>query len=185
MKKILLGALLVSGLAFGQTKNVTSSTLNWWGYKVAKTEGSQHTGTINLKSGNIVLKGKNIVGGTFVLDVNSLVSTDLSGEDQQRLHKSLLEGFFEGQKYPTATYKITSVKPLAANKVQVNGNLTAKNKTHQVSFPATISMDKGVVKLVSDKFSFDRQKFDIKHSSTMRDMIVKDDIDMKVELTAK
>lgn len=186
MKKLVLGALLVSGLAFGQTKKVVASNVNWWGYKLAKTEASQHTGTVKVRSGNVVLKGSKLVGGTFVLDMNSINATDLSGEYQIKLNNHLKNGdFFETDKFPTAVYKITSVKQLAGSKYQINGNLTAKNKTNPVSFPATVTVANGTVKLISDKFSFDRQKFDIAYKSSMKDVVVKDDVDMKVELTAK
>ncbi|MDO5615942.1 MAG: YceI family protein [Cruoricaptor ignavus] len=188
MKKLLLATVLVSGLAFGQTKKVTDSNVNWWGYKLAKTESSSHTGTVNVTSGNIVMKGNTIAGGTFVLDMNSINATDLSGEYQTKLNNHLKDGdFFETNKFPTAVYKITSVKKSKNKdyKYVVNGNLTAKGKTNPVSFLANITMSNGTLKLVSDKFSFDRQKFDIAYKSGMKDVVIKDDIDMKVELTAK
>lgn len=186
MKKIILGAILMSGLAFGQTKKVTSSSVNWWGYKVAKTEASQHYGTVAVKSGELVLKNNKVVGGTFVLDMNSINATDITGERQTKLNAHLKNGdFFETDKYPTAVYKIISVKPIKGNTYQVNGNLTAKNKTNPVSFPATITVNKGVVTLKSEKFSFDRQKFDIAYQSAMKDVVIKDDVDMKVEVVAK
>ena len=97
------------------------------------------------------------------------------------------EYFFEVEKYPTATYKITSVKK-STNKAfpfTVNGNLTAKGKTNAVSFPAKINLKNGVLKIVSDKFSFDRQKFGISYASTMKDVVLKDDIDMTINVTAK
>ena len=39
MKKVLLLAVLASGLAFGQTKKVIGSDVHWWGYKIAKNRG--------------------------------------------------------------------------------------------------------------------------------------------------
>ena len=54
-----------------------------------------------------------------------------------------------------------------------------------VSFPAKIQFSKGVVSIVSNKFSFDRQKFDVAYKSAMQDVLVKDDIDMLVKVTAK
>lgn len=36
MKKIILGAVLISGLAFGQTKKVLASNVNWWATKSLK-----------------------------------------------------------------------------------------------------------------------------------------------------
>lgn len=188
MKKVALLAVLVSGLAFGQTKKLTSSDVHWWGYKIAKTEASSHDGTVNVKSGNLVLKNGAVVGGTFVLDMTSLTSTDLSGEYQGKLNGHLKNGdFFEVEKFPTATYKITSVKKNTNKDYNfvVDGNLTVKGKTAPVSFPAKITSANGVVTMESDKFSFDRQKFDVAYKSTMQDVMVKDEVDMKVKISVK
>lgn len=188
MKKVALFAVLIGGLAFGQSKKVVASDVNWWGYKIAKTEASSHNGKINLKSGNIVMKGNQVVGGTFVLDMTSINATDLSGEYQTKLNNHLKNGdFFEADKFPTATYTITSLKKNSGKVYNyiVNGNLTIKGKTNAVSFPAKIAYSKGVVSLVSDKFTFDRQKFDVAYQSSMQDVLVKNDIDMLVKVTAK
>lgn len=188
MKKLALLALFAAGFAFGQTKKVISSDIHWWGYKVAKTDASSHDGTVNLKSGAIVMNGKNIVGGTFVLDMNSITATDVTGERQTKLNEHLKNGdFFEVEKYPTAVYKITSVKKNSNSEYgyTVNGNLTVKGKTNAVSFPANITENKGVVTIQSDKFSWDRQKFDVAYKSSMKDVVVKDDVDMTIKVTAK
>lgn len=188
MKKVALIALLAGNFAFGQSKKVVGSEVNWWGYKIAKTEASSHNGTVDLKSGNIVMKNNQVIGGTFVLDMTSLTSTDLTGEYQTKLNNHLKTGdFFEVEKHPTASYTITSLKK-NNDKIYnyiVNGNLTLKGKTNPVSFPAKITYSKGVVSLVSNKFSFDRQKFDVAYQSTMQDVLVKNDIDMLVKVTAK
>lgn len=188
MKKIFLLAVLASGLAFGQAKKVVSSDVHWWGYKVAKSQASSHDGTITVKSGNIIMKGSEIAGGSFVLDMNSINATDVSGEMQGKLNGHLKNGdFFEVEKFPTATYKITSVKKNTNKDYNfvVNGNLTVKGKTAPVSFPAKITSSKGIVTLESDKFSFDRQKFDVAYKSTMQDVMVKDEVDMKVKISVK
>ncbi|MDO4224571.1 MAG: YceI family protein, partial [Bergeyella zoohelcum] len=172
----------------GQNKKVVSSDVHWWGYKVAKTAASSHEGSIKVQSGDIIMKGNNIIGGTFVLDMNSINATDVSGEAQQNLNGHLKNGdFFEVEKYPTAVYKITSIKKSKNKNFNyiVNGNLTVKGKTNAVSFPAKITNNNGVVSIVSDKFSWDRQKFDVTYSSTMKDVVIKDDIDMTVSVSAK
>ncbi|UFK98057.1 YceI family protein [Kaistella faecalis] len=188
MKKLALFAVLAGGLAFGQSKKVVASDVHWWGYKIAKTQASSHDGTVDVKSGNLMMKGNNVVGGTFVLDMTTINATDLSGESQTKLNNHLKNGdFFEVDKFPTATYTITSLKKnndKIFNYI-VNGNLTVKGKTNAVSFPAKILHSKGVVSLVSDKFSFDRQKFDVAYKAAMKDVLVKDDIDMLVKVTAK
>ena len=188
MKNLVLAALLAGGMMFGQTKKVINSNVEWWGYKLAKTEASSHNGVVNLKSGDVIMKGNNIVGGTFSLDMNSINATDLTGEYQTKLNNHLKNGdFFETDKFPQATYKITSVKK-SNNKAfpyLVNGDLTAKGKTNPVSFPAKISLKNGVLNMVSDKFSFDRQKFGIAYASAAKDVVVKDEIDMVINITAK
>ena len=186
IKKIALSLVLVSGLAFGQAKKVVSSDVHWWGYKIAKTEASSHDGTVNVKNGTVVLKKNALVGGTFVLDMTSINATDLQGEYQQKLNGHLKNGdFFEVEKYPIATFKIKKKKKGANGKSIVTGNLTAKGKTNAVSFPAKISVKNGVVTLESDKFTINKQKWDIAYKSTMQDVVVKDDIDLVVKLTAK
>lgn len=186
MKKILLLAVLAGGLAFGQSKKVVTSDVHWWGYKVAKTESSSHDGTVKVKSGNLVMKGNELAGGDFVLDMNSINATDLSGEYQGKLNGHLKNGdFFEVEKFPTASFKITSVKKnndKVYNRL-VTGNLTVKGKTNTVSFPAKVNYANGTVSLESNKFSFDRQKFDVAYKSSMKDVFVKDDIDMLVKVT--
>ncbi|AZA86382.1 YceI family protein [Chryseobacterium shandongense] len=188
MKKIFLLAVLASGLAFGQAKKVVSSDVQWWGYKIAKSESSSHYGTVKVKSGEMVMKGNQLVGGTFVLDMTSINATDLSGEYQQKLNGHLKNGdFFEVEKYPTAIFKITGIKK-NNDKVYnslVTGNLTVKGKTNTISFPAKITYANGTVSLASKKFSIDRQKFDVAYKSTMQDVLVKDDMDLQVRVTAK
>ena len=39
--------------------------------------------------------------------------------------------------------------------------------------------------MISDKFTFDRQKFGIAYASAAKDVVVKDDIDMIINITAK
>lgn len=188
MKKILLFAVLASGLAFGQSKKVVSSDVHWWGYKIVKSEAGAHDGTVKVKSGNLVMKGNQLVGGNFVLDMNTINATDLSGEGQTKLNGHLKNGdFFEVEKFPTATFKITGVKKNDDKEYTslVTGNLTVKGKTNAISFPAKITNAGGVITLESNKFSFDRQKFDVAYQSSMKDAVIKDEIDMTVKVSAK
>jgi polyisoprenoid-binding protein YceI len=188
MKNLVFAALLIGGSMFGQTKKVTNSNVQWWGYKIAKTEASSHNGNVDVKSGEVMMKGSRIVGGTFSLDMSSINATDLTGESQTKLNNHLKNGdFFETDKFPNATYTITSVKKNAnkAYPFMIYGNLTAKDKTNPVSFPAKINLNNGILNIVSDKFGFDRQKFGIAYASLAKDVVIKDEIDMMINITAK
>lgn len=188
MKKFAFLALFASAIAFGQNKIVTDSEIKWWGYKVMKSEATSHTGTVDLKSGNIVMRGNQIVGGTFVMDMNTITATDITGERAEKLNRHLKHGdFFETNTFPEAVYKITSVKKNGNKNYNyvVNGTLTAKNQTHPVSFPAKITQSNGVVTITSDKFSFERQKFGVAYQSSMKDVMIKNEVDMTVRVSAK
>lgn len=192
MRKIALLLIMWSvSLAFGQTKRVTDSEIKWWGYKVAKIEATSHYGVLNVKEGKVVLRKKQLIGGSFVLDMTSIKATDLSGENQEKLNAHLKNGdFFDVEKYPTAVFKITDLKKTGKTDKQaynywVTGDLTVKDITQSISFPARISVAKGIVMLSSGKFSIDRQHWGIAYQSAMKDMVIKDDIDLQVSFTAR
>lgn len=187
MKKIAFLCILGFGLVTAQTKRVIKSDVRWWGYKIAKTETSSHTGTVDIKDGTVVLKEGNLVGGTFVFDMNSINNTDLSGEWQSRLNQHLKNGdFFEVGKYPKGVFKITGLKKNYGkyNHVVV-GDLTLKNKTNKISFPANIKIENNQVIFNSDKISLDRQKWGIIYKSTIQDIVIKDDMDLQVNFIAQ
>ena len=48
------------------------------------------------------------------------------------------QNYFDIAQYPTMTFKSTSIKPIDKDNFQVNGDLTVKNITKAVSFPAHI-----------------------------------------------
>ena len=80
--------LLISNPSADDTKAVYKvSTLDskviWTGEKLA----GKHTGTINLSQGDLQFDGDKLTGGSFTIDMNSIVDLDLEGE-----YKSKLEG---------------------------------------------------------------------------------------------
>lgn len=144
------------------------STLGWTGKKV----GGQHTGTINLQDGSMQVKGSQIVGGTFVADMASLKNTDLTDADYNAKLVGHLKSddFFGVEKNPTATFVITSIKPLKGDangtNATITGNLTIKGKTNPVSFPAKVGVKNGVA-AATGTASIDRSKYDVKYGSTL------------------
>ncbi|WP_133272760.1 YceI family protein [Hymenobacter radiodurans] len=144
------------------------SSLGWTGKKV----GGQHSGTINLKEGTVQVKGTQLVGGTFVVDMTSLKNTDLTDADYNAKLVGHLKSddFFGVEKYSTATFVITSVKPLKGNadgnNAIVTGNLTIKGKTNLISFPAKVGVKNGVA-AASGVATVNRTKYDVKFGSTL------------------
>ena len=86
------------------TVNTASSAINWVGSKPT----GQHSGTLNLSSGNLAVVDGNITAGEFVLDMNSIANADMAGQEgQQKLEGHLKTGdFFEVENYPTGNLKL-------------------------------------------------------------------------------
>ncbi|MDB5268536.1 MAG: hypothetical protein JWP58_1576 [Hymenobacter sp.] len=166
------------------------SSLGWTGKKI----GGQHSGTINLKDGTVLVKGSQIVGGTFVADMTSLKNTDLTDADYNAKLVGHLKSddFFGVEKNPTATFVITSIKALkgdaAGNNATITGNLTIKGKTNPLSFPAKVGVKNGVA-AASGTASIDRTKYNVTFGSTLfgtaADKAVDDNFTLTFNVIAK
>lgn len=143
------------------------SSLVWTGKKI----GGEHTGKISLTSGTLQVDGNKLVGGTFEIDMNSITNTDLTDADYNTKLVGHLKSddFFGVEKHPKARFKVTKATPIAgakagANNYQINGALTIKGKTENISFPAAVNMNENSTEAVA-KISVDRSKFDVRYGS--------------------
>ena len=82
--------------------DLSSSEIKWTGYHLAKSY--EHWGYINLKTGNVKTDGKSIVGGEFVIDMNSISDSDIESEENNAKLVGHLKSddFFGVSKYPEA-----------------------------------------------------------------------------------
>ena len=72
-------------LSFGlnaQTTPITNGIINWEGSKITT---DSHTGTLDISEGELTFEADVLVGGSFTVDMNSMVCTDLSGKSAARL----------------------------------------------------------------------------------------------------
>jgi polyisoprenoid-binding protein YceI len=175
----------VSQSAFAQDNfkvTIENSKLTWKGYKPT----GDHTGTITLASGNIVLKNNKLTGGTFVADMSTIKDADGSAKLEGHLKS---EDFFEIAVFPTSKFEITKSE-IKAGKIQVTGNMTIKGITKQITFPATLSVNKDNVTLTSETFQINRADFNVKYKSKtffndLKDKFVNDEFDFQVTIVAK
>ena len=180
----------VSAAAKVYSINSGASMVNWVG---AKPTG-EHMGTLQIKDGNLAVVNGNITGGQFTLDMGSLVVTDLEpGQGKEDLEGHLKTGdFFEVEKYPTGKFTITSVQPTTgvANAThEITGNLTMKNTTKSVTFPAKVNVSGNEISAVTPSFTIDRTEWGIKYNSssladTAKDKIINDEIGLVINLQA-
>lgn len=197
MKKtlLLLSLLPLSG-AISSWKHVdvfkvdtAKSSVEWYAEKVT----GKHNGTINLKSGEIA-NNHGRFGGSFVMDMNSLVCTDLQGGSKSKLEGHLKsDDFFSAAKHPTATFQISSMTPISGAKAgspnfTVAGKMTIKGITQDINFPAVVAFAGSGMTATADVV-IDRSKFDIRYGSKsffsdIGDKAIYDDFTLKVKLVA-
>jgi len=179
-------AATASAEATSFTVDTDASVINWEGYKPAQYG---HVGTIKVQSGSFDIKDGAPESGNFVLDMNSLVNTDIEDpEKRANLEGHLKSGdFFEVEKFPTASFEVTGVTAGGEGVSHtVTGNLTMKGITKSVNIPANVSVSEGKVTIETPEFTINRTEWDVKFNSgvigTIGDKIIADDVKLKITL---
>lgn len=166
-----------------------SSAIEWKGYKVFKSENTSHFGKIRFESGNLTVKDSLLESGVFVANMHSLDNEDLASDLEQ---KQKLEGhlksadFFEVDKYPTATYQITKVTPLAEGDYNtlLDGNLTLKGVTKPVQIKANVSVTPDQVSISSEPTDIKREEFGVKFQVPAENGLIKDEVTLQIVVKA-
>ena len=100
-----------------------------------------------------------------------------------------LKYFFNVSKFPTAAFEITKVSE-ENGKQMVEGNLTIKEATHAIKFPATVTVTDADVTIASDEFEIDRTKWAVNYNSgsvvkdLAGDKVINDNIKLKLAVKA-
>ncbi len=155
------------------------STVTWKAYKVT----GSHTGTVNLKSGALMFDEDKLTGGEFVVDMTSLIATDLEGEYRQKLEGHLKsDDFFSVESHPDSKLVFTSVKSTGKNAYEVTGDLTIKGITKPVTFDVSIYGSKATATM-----KVDRAEYDVRYGSdsffdNLGDKTIYDEFDLVVDL---
>ncbi|MEM1358872.1 MAG: YceI family protein [Bacteroidota bacterium] len=185
--------LLFAGVlfAFSTTTSVKvdtdASVINWKGYKVT----GSHTGTIDVKDGQLDFTDGALTGGSFAIDMSSIAVTDLQGEYAGKLEGHLKsEDFFGVEKFPTATYNITKVVNRGTpGDYRITGELTIKENTETVRFNANV-VEEGDAYVATAAFKLDRTDYNVRYGSgsffdNLGDKTIYDEFDLEVKLVTK
>lgn len=172
--------------------DTAASVIEWKG---SKPLGS-HNGTIAIESGSFAVSGTSVDAGKFRIDMNSITDLDLEGESKGNLEahlKGTVEGkegdFFNVNEFPYSMFVITGVSE-NDGKSTVSGNLTIRDKTNNIEFPATVSFDNDQMELKSETFTIDRTKWGVNFGSksvfdNLGDKFIDDEIELTVSVVAK
>ena len=185
--KTIAAALIIATITFAFTTiedgkkevKVETSSVTWKGYKVT----GSHMGNIALKQGSLDFKDGKLVGGEFVIDMTTIVNTDMEGEYKAKLEGHLKsDDFFGVATYPTAKLVFNKVKSTGKNSYEVTGNLTIKDKTNPVTFDISIYGNKATANV-----KIDRTEYDVRYGSTsffdnLQDKAIYDEFDLITDL---
>jgi len=158
---VLALSLTTSVFAGSQNVDTAKSSVKW----LAKKVTGQHTGTIGIKEGNLVVEKGKITSGKVVIDMNSIVDVDLTdaGYNAKLIGHLKSPDFFEVATFPTAELVITKVES-NGNSHTFSGNLTIKGITNPASFTATSAKD-GKNTIYAGTLSIDRSKYNVRYGS--------------------
>lgn len=170
--------------------NLATSQINWIGSKIV---GDQHAGYLKLSTGSLNVEDGDIIGGSFVVDMNSLTCTDLdesSGKGKLEGHLKN-EDFFDTEQFPTGKFEIASVKAIEGNTDathEITGNLTLKDITKSITIPAKVEMSESEISATTPQFTINRTEWGIKYGSGLlgvaQDKAINDDVALKINLIA-
>jgi polyisoprenoid-binding protein YceI len=166
------------------------SNLEW---EAAKVTGKHH-GTVNISGGELIADGNELQSGRFEVEMASIRVLDIQDpESNLKLTNHLKsDDFFSVENNPVSVFEITNIVPKtddAGNTHQIEGNLTIKGITNNISFPAKVMIDNN--RIVADaEFKVDRTKWDIKFRSgkffeNLGDNLIYDDFTIRFNIAAQ
>jgi polyisoprenoid-binding protein YceI len=181
----------VQGVQFAV--DTTVSRVRFTGYGV----GKNHPGKFKVTSGTVAVADNKVTGGSFTIDIRSLDLEQKGGMFDSKLRPHLMSGdFFDAEKFGTAKFEISSVQPyspggsdtsvVAGANYTVSGNLTLKDVTKNISFPAKIDLDGNTLKAKSN-FIIDRTQWQMRYGNdkTLGDKFIDEKVKIELDLEAK
>ncbi|MBW2960891.1 YceI family protein [Mesonia aestuariivivens] len=184
LKSVALFAMVITMISFTanpikkKTLDTKQSKIEWEGEKLT----GSHEGTIMFKEGYLNMDGDKITGGEFIVDMSSIIATDLEGEYKQKLEGHLKsDDFFGTANHPTAKLVIkNAIKK--GNDYGVIADLTIKGITKPVTFDLDMNADTATTEL-----TIDRTEYDVKYGSgslfdNLGDNVIYDDFELDITL---
>ncbi|MFM1879399.1 MAG: hypothetical protein RLZZ241_2265 [Bacteroidota bacterium] len=162
-----------------KTINTDKSGVTWRAYKVT----GSHMGTVALQSGSLTFSDGKLSGGTFVVDMTTLTSTDLEGEWKDKLVGHLKsEDFFSVAQHQTSKLVFSSVKATGKNSFQISADLTIKGITKPITFELSVYGSKANATLKVDRAAYDIRYGSGSFFDDLGDKTIYDEFDLVVDL---
>ncbi len=158
--------------------------------------GKNHPGKFKLADGNLAVANNGVTGGSFTIDINSMDMEEEGEMIDTKLQPHLLSAdFFDAEKFNTAKFEITKVEPYTADannksvvagaNATVSGNLTLKDVTKNVTFPAKIDVTENGVDAKAN-FDIDRTQWGMVYGNdkSLGDKAISETVNIELDLKA-
>ena len=176
------------------------SILEWEGYKPT----GQHNGTVEIASGELMMKDGQLVGGSFTFDMNSITVLDLTNPEWNAKLTNHLKSadFFEVEMYPKAAFEATEVKPVDGSTADISGekgklmpthaitgNLTIKGISKGITIYANVDASEDRIMAESNMFFLDRTEWNVQYKSKkifagLKDDFINDEMGIRFNIVA-
>jgi polyisoprenoid-binding protein YceI len=168
------------------TVDTQNSAVTFVGTKPTGT----HTGEMKLSSGTFNVDNGNITSGTFTIDMTKIVSKDADTNYSFKLIGHLQSpDFFDVAKFPGSKFEVTACTPLTNDSMAthaISGNLTLKDSTKNVTFPAKVAITETGLSATAD-FIIDRTQWGLFYGNdkSLGDKFIYPEVKLQLNIQAK
>ncbi|MEE4255467.1 MAG: YceI family protein [Bacteroidales bacterium] len=145
-----------------------------------------HEGTLNMTEASLDISNGKITGGSFTVDMNTMVATDENYNPEEGSTPEKLIGhlkspdFFDVENYPTASFTITGSEGNT-----VTGLLTLRGETNEEKVENVMMTKEGDMVKITGDMTVDRKKYGVSWDSPVQDRVLSDDMELKIQLIGK
>lgn len=160
--------------------NADESRVQWAGTLVGVYT---HEGYVPVNNGELTVEGSKVTGGEFTIDMSTIIPTDEHYKPEEGKGKEKLVGhlqdedFFFVSEYPKAHFKVTSHN---TETNELMGVATIRGvEGEEIIKDVKINPETGEA---TGHLVIDRTKYNVAFSHPAEDMVVSDEIDLKISL---
>jgi hypothetical protein len=160
--------------------NLENSKIHWVATEMRGAK--RRTGKISFKEGLFLSHNGEIIGGKFIVDMETMDISDVPIHEKIA-RKNLLnhlksDDFFNVTHYPISKLELTKVNKMKNDSLEISGNLTIREVTKNIKFFARKKGNK-----FRTIFTFNRLDWNIAFEGSWADKTLVDkDVELKIEI---
>jgi len=178
----------IVSVAVGEKYSIDTaqSVITWKGSMLLASK-EEHVGYVHLSEGELMVEKGQLVGGKVEINMRTIEYKDKENKNTPIQHLKSPD-YFDVEKFPVSKIIITSVSSASGKTIKVSGDLTIKDVTRPVSFPAKMEIKDGIL-TAEGRLIIDRTDWGIRYRSgkfydVLADEIVSDDIEFYMKIVA-